>query len=358
MAAKYENLADLLRQDVARIAAEGGDRLPTEHELAREYSVSRQTVRHALQLLEDEELIERRQGSGSYIRQDPNRNSMKQIAVITTFIDNYIFPTILHDVQSVFHSKGYSTLIYSTENEASEEREILLSLLKKDISAVLIEGSKTNFPTPNVDLFAEFRERKIPLLFMHGAYSNITDFPSIIDDNFGGGNQLGRYLLKRGCRNIGGIFKFDDIQGPSRYHGLLTALLESGAKVSDRFFCWYGTDERKSIMSGISNDHLEKFLAKAASEKTLDALVCYNDEIASVAVKYLLARGCRIPEDIKIVSFDNSFYSQIGPVTITSLGHGKSRMGIEAAAMLLAIIDGKEPPSEKIRWELYQRASS
>ncbi len=357
MAAKYENLADILRQEAARIAEEGGTRLPTEIEIAEGYGVSRQTVRHALQLLEADGVISRRQGSGSYISRERVKPALRQIAVITTFIDNYIFPSILHDVQGVFNANGYSTSIYSTENEASKEREIMQSLLGKDIKAVLIEGSKTNFPTPNADLFQRFRERRIPLLFMHGSYSNVTDFPSILDDNFAGGNQLGRYLLKKGCRNIGGIFKFDDMQGPSRYHGLLTALLESGLKVRDQLFCWYGTEERKTLLEGMGNEHLEKFLESASSEGKLDALVCYNDEIAMVAIKYLLSKGCRIPDDIRIVSFDNSFYSQIGPMPITSLGHGKTRMGIEAANMLLAIIDGKEPPSERVRWELHQRAS-
>ena len=358
MAAKYENLADLLRQEVTKLAGSGESRLPTEHELSLSYGVSRQTVRHALGLLAKDGLIERKQGSGSYIRKSPEPEQMRQIAVVTTFIDNYIFPTILHDVQRVFNANGYSTMIFATENEAMREREILTGLLGENISAVLIEGSKTAFPTPNADLFRLFMEKKIPLLFMHGIYSNLPNFPSVIDDNYGGGIQLGHYLIRRGCRNIGGVFKFDDMQGPSRYHGLLTALLESGLKISDSSFCWYGTDERKSLIEGIPNEHLEKFLDRAIDSRNIDALVFYNDEIASVASRYLLLKGCRIPEEIRLVSFDNSFYSQIGHTPITSLGHGKIRIGEKAAGMLLSMLEGKTPPSEKIRWELYQRASS
>ena len=98
MAAKYENLADILRQEAARIAEEGGTRLPTEIEIAEGYGVSRQTVRHALQLLEADGVISRRQGSGSYISRERVKPALRQIAVITTFIDNYIF----HVVQKEF----------------------------------------------------------------------------------------------------------------------------------------------------------------------------------------------------------------------------------------------------------------
>ena len=99
MPAKYKQLADMLRRDAGKIQEEGGSRLPTEMEIAASYSVSRQTVRSALKELEDEGLIERRQGSGSYINPARPVHSSNHIAVVTTFIDDYIFPSILHDAQ-------------------------------------------------------------------------------------------------------------------------------------------------------------------------------------------------------------------------------------------------------------------
>ena len=95
MAAKYEQLASILRSEVQQILRQGGSKLATEAELSQRYHMSRQTVRHALKLLEEENLIERRQGSGSYIRQSGRSDDVHQIAVITTFLDDYIFPSIL-----------------------------------------------------------------------------------------------------------------------------------------------------------------------------------------------------------------------------------------------------------------------
>jgi len=42
-----------------------------------------------------------------------------------------------------------------------------------------------------------------------------------------------------------------------------------------------------------------------------------------------------------VVSFDNSYYSQIGPVPISSLGHKGSRTGRRAAAAMLAMLSGE-----------------
>ena len=51
---KYHLLADRLREELARNSGQSGYKLPTEQELSRQYRLSRQTVRHALSLLEEE----------------------------------------------------------------------------------------------------------------------------------------------------------------------------------------------------------------------------------------------------------------------------------------------------------------
>ena len=111
MAAKYQLLADKLREELARNSGRPGYKLPTEQDLSRQYHLSRQTVRHALSLLEEEGLIQRRQGSGSYATGLLPGAAPRQIAVVTSFLDDYIFPAILHDASDVFSRQGYSTEI-------------------------------------------------------------------------------------------------------------------------------------------------------------------------------------------------------------------------------------------------------
>lgn len=67
MAIKYKWLSGLLREWIVQAARKGINKLPSEQELCQRYQVSRQTVRLALSVLENEGLIEKRKGSGSYI---------------------------------------------------------------------------------------------------------------------------------------------------------------------------------------------------------------------------------------------------------------------------------------------------
>ena len=101
---------------------------------------------------------------------------------------------------------------------------------------------------------------------------------------------------------------------------------------------------------------LRRFLTERLSDVT--AVICYNDEVAFHLIRTLLSIGKQVPKDVAVVSFDNSYYSQIGPVYITSLWHRQSRMGRAAAEELIRILHGQEGASHALDWELMERGSS
>lgn len=353
MAAKYQTLAETLRQELLH-QGQHGYKLPTEQELSERYGLSRQTVRHALQMLEQEGLIQRRQGSGSFSTGRGGSTS-RQVAVVATFLDDYIFPTILHDAQSVFAREGYSTLVYATENEVSTERDILQQLLSQPVAGILVEGAKTALPNPNLQLYRQLRDSGVPLLFLHGACAELKGVPCISDDNYAGGYLLARHLLDKGHRSIAGIFKSDDLQGPQRYHGCVSAIRDAGLPLRDRSFLWYDTQDRLEMVNLNDISLLRRFLDVRLDKST--AVICYNDEIAFLLIRELLARGVRVPQDVAVVSFDNSYYSQISQVPITSLRHPVPRMGQVAAEQLLRMLQGESSHSRALPWELVERAS-
>lgn len=64
-----------------------------------------------------------------------------------------------------------------------------------------------------------------------------------------------------------------------------------------------------------------------------------------------------MPEDVAVVSFDNSYYCHIGQISITSLGHKANCTGNTAAQLLLDILAGAPPRSISLEWELAERES-
>ena len=86
-------------------------------------------------------------------------------------------------------------------------------------------------------------------------------------------------------------------------------------------------------------------------------MLCYNDEIAYPMIRCLRAEGLRVPEDMAVVSFDNSHYCTSGPVSITSLAHERHQMGSTAAETLLNLIRGRSVRDVQLPWSIRERAS-
>lgn len=63
----YLQVADALRQRIARGDWASGGKIATLEELEREYQVARVTVRHAVDVLQIEGLVQRRQGKGTFV---------------------------------------------------------------------------------------------------------------------------------------------------------------------------------------------------------------------------------------------------------------------------------------------------
>lgn len=355
MPSKYVQIAALLRSKILEGAYQSTMRLPTEMELAETYQVNRQTVRRALSILTQEELIERHQGSGSYIK-DTSPAHGTSIAILATYINDYIFPAILQDAQTVFARNGYSTMVFCTHNQVNMEREILKDVLKSSVCGLLVEGTKTALPNPNLDLYKQLSDSGVPVVFLHGSYSALSNVICISDDNFHGGYLLTQYLLKKGHTNIAGIFKSDDIQGHNRYFGFLSAFRDAGLSLPDSNILWYTTEEKDQLLKHGDLTLLQDFVKHSMQGAT--AVVCYNDEIAFSLINVLLSSGIHVPDDVAVVSFDNSSYSEFCSVKITSLAHGSKHIGRIAAERLVGMLQGKQVQSEAVPWVLVEKESS
>jgi GntR family transcriptional regulator of arabinose operon len=334
--------------------------LPTEAMLCQMYNVSRQTVRKALSVLEEEHLIQKRQGSGSYAIGNQKQSGTLQIAILVHSNTEYIYPRLLADLCDTLQKHGFSWIIYVTENQISKEREILQFLLENQEAAVcgiVSEGCKTSFPTPNQDLYQRLAQKGIAILFFRGNYSNLPDFPFIKDDNYNGGYALGKYLVSLGHQNIGGIFQSDDIQSVEQGYGLLSALREAKLLSCEDNLCGFDTYQFTALQKNQDTTILSNFLSRQL--KMVTAIVCCNDEIAYWLIKELRYRNVRVPQDMSVVCFDCSYLSDLSSVQITHYSQEEHDMGIVVAESVINLIrENFVSPQKRIPWQLVIKRSS
>lgn len=348
--AKYVQLFAELKRSIDRGEYPVGEKLPGETELSWRYHMSRQTVRQALSLLEQEGMIQRRQGSGTYVK--ALKTAPKSVGIIATYISEYIFPSILRGMEESLREDGFIPSLFATQNRVEREREILEGLLERQIDGLIVEGTKTALPNPNLALYEEFRKKGIPVVFFNGFYEGLPHSVSVTMDDRAGGRKAVDYLVSKGHRKIGAVLKSDDIQGVKRYEGYLDGLLKHGLSLKDERVIWFHSENRARLFQ--KGDETTWELKRLSG---CTAVVCYNDEAAVKLIGALGERGLSVPEDQSLISFDNSFLSGIGPVRLTSLEHEKESLGAAAAKKLAALTAGHREGSVVFPWRLIEGAS-
>lgn len=351
--AKYYILAEELKRDIIAGKYRPGDKMPSENELVKVHKISRHTVRKALSILGHEGYVKAEHGRGTFCSERMRyTGKSKNIAVITTYISDYIFPNLIKGIDQVLTESGYSIILKNTGNSRAREAKCLEDILTKDIDGLIIEPSKSQIYCRHAHLYEKLDHYGIPYVFIQGIYPQMPDKPHILMNDYLGGYELTKYLIHLGHKEIVGIFKADDIQGKERHKGYVKALQEAGLSYDPDMVVWFHTEDRTVLPIS--------WIAEAVKcNHKMEAVVCYNDQIAMEVIRILRENGRKVPEDVSVTGYDDSFIAQSGSVKLTTIAHPQRELGAQAAKLLLDIISGKstEDMHQIIEPELIERDS-
>lgn len=332
---KYQRLKEEIASWIAAGKYRPGDKLPSENELAEQFGLSRQTVRQSIGDLVAEGWLSREQGKGTFVaklqsdRRGPGASRM--VGLITTHISDYIFPSIVRGVEATLKQQGYRLLLSSTEGSKVKERESLETMLSQGVCGLIVEPTKSAEGNPNYEAFMALEYHGIPMLMINEQYADL-DWPCVKVDDEAGGFAAAEHLLAAGHRAIAGLFKTDDLQGVHRMKGFVRAHRERRLAVEPDLIVRYRSEDRDTRPL----DALRELLGR---EQPPTAIVCYNDQLAVALLDVIREAGLRVPEDLSIVSFDDSFLATATEIKLTTITHPKAELGETAAGLLVAMLD-------------------
>lgn len=337
---KYLQLMEDLKEQILSGQFLAGDKLPSENELAAQYQVSRQTVRRAIAILEQMGYVYAMHGKGTFCSElVRHTKTSKNIAVVTTYLSDYIFPRVIQGIDNVLTSQGYSIILKNTRNSRSQEARCLEELLQKDIDGVIIEPSKSQIYCRHRHLYEQLEAYQIPYVFIQGCFEQMKDKPHVLMDDYKGGYLITKYLIEMGHQQIAGIFKADDSQGQNRHKGYVKALQEAGRAYNPEQVIWFYTEDR----------HIHPYEGIQGLMKqypTIDAVVCYNDQIALKVIKALQEMGIKVPDDLSVTGYDNSYIARADNLQLTTMAHPQEQLGQMAATLLLTLIQNGKVEEE------------
>ena len=141
--AKYQDIAEEIKQKILREDYEVNTPIPSEFKLQEIYDGSRHTIRQAIAVLVNEGYLRKEKGSGTYVDdsykiEKTPLNRTKTIGVITTYLSDYIFPSIIRGIENELRESGYSLLLASTNYAHELDKECLKKIIAYGVDGLIV----------------------------------------------------------------------------------------------------------------------------------------------------------------------------------------------------------------------------
>ncbi len=345
MKPKYMIIKDHLIDRFLREDFVPGQKLPTEQDLVESFNSSRTTVRQALALLEEEGIIKRIHGSGSYYKgkidkeSDQSVKNTKLIGLLNFFQLDYIYSEILRGIEDTLSDAGYSLVVASSNQNDIKQSEVIKRLIDQGIAGLILEPNRILQNMKDHPALKMIEEAGIPVVTTHWGVSN-KRISTITNDDVQAGYEAGRYLTQRGHKHIGILYKEDIQAGHDRYSGFLKALEDVGVFVDPSMIKTFNTSEElKNPRLG----YIKTIEMLDDSKNRPTAIFYFNDLYALQGYSAIREMGLSIPEDISVIGFDNFNTTEMVDPPLTTFEHPKYDLGKWAAKILLDELTDSKP---------------
>lgn len=259
---------------------------------------------------------------------------MNQIGVIVPKINSEAVSKETAGIAKKLEGTPYRMVLGVCALDTEKELEYLRAMDENNVAGIILMG--TIFTPEHEQIF---KEKKIPVVVTGQDFPNTS---CVFNDDFGAAKDLTEHMINSGRRKLGyiGVSEDDIAVGVERRRGFLEAVKAEGLD----------PDTMPYFKGNFTvADGAEAVTKVLETNPDIDGLICATDDMALGAMKQLKILGKRIPEDIGIAGFDNSWAGVITEPQLSTVNLYHINSGEEAAAMLLELMDQPEAPVKKIK---------
>ena len=291
--------------------------------------------------------MERVQGSGTFIRKDEKRREYTgTVGIIVQDLNNYIFPMIALGAEEELSKNGYDVLLGNADENPQKEAEILEKWYKDGVNGIIVDPVYSFTDQNNRELIREI-SKKIPTVVINSDL-DIDNVGTLILDDYYCGRKAAQIFLNNGHRKLAVLYKAIHEPAQKRKNGFMDYLNEK--KISFVLEQPFYEPERSGIAMSLAGS-----LLSLPKWQRPTGIFCINDSIALQTEMAIRKTDISIPDDLSLISFDDSTYASI--LNFSTFVHPKEEFGRKAVQMLLSIMDGEKPSKEEVKIKFISRNS-
>lgn len=269
----------------------------------------------------------------NYVAKSLKQKKSGTIGVIVANILHTFSTEIIRAIEDVCEKNGFHLFVCNADDQPEKERLYINMLLAKQVDGLII------FPTNgNHDYYKQLKRDKFPIVFVDRVIDEAI-YPVVLLDNVSASKIAVEKLIEKGRKKIG-LVSTSIAQKVTprieRINGFKKALTKNGLVHEER---WIVAEERHLIEKKLHD------LWESGSRP--HAFFATNDLALIELLKFVKKTGLLIPEDISIITIDDSPFLEIATTPISVIKQPTFEMGKDAAELLLQMI-----VSEKVN-EMY-----
>ena len=342
-APKRDQLYESLKNAITGGTYAPGSQLPKEVEFAEELGVSRKTLRHALERLENDHLIERLRSKGTFVHfhrylvlADNNQDLCMPY--------NYIIPGIIRTAERM--GCAVSICAFSELENLTEEQATASITGQKNAGCIVI----TNKIDENTRIYQQLKHLPLPVVLAHGhpADHSFTHWPTVAYEERAAWRAALIYLKELGHKRVAaGCHRQDlkEIRGWKR-EDFLAMLGEIGLD----------TDPNLLFSLKVQGENADQAMHRLFREQEPPtAVLCFSDFWAPHIYRSVEKLNLRIPEDVSVMGFCGAPMGRYLSPTLSTIDFQYEKTGELALRMLL---EPGHSPLEIVDFKLEVRKST
>ncbi len=343
-APKYQQVYSALRRDIHSGRLASGDRLPSEADLVRLFGASRITVGRAVRDLQTAGLVERRAGSGTFVRSAQKSAGLSFGLLIPDLGDTEIFEPICQGMMASPLAAEHALVwgsITTTGSRADDAWQLCRQYIERRVSGVFFAPLELAAEKDDVNarIARALDEAGIPVVLLDRTvvpYPRRGHHDLVGIDNRRAGYVITEHLLTRGARRIAFVaLPHAAATVDARAAGFREALYAAGAVVDPALVQRIDPGDAVAVR-------------QLMESRPPEGIVCANDRTAARLMRTLIGLGYRVPADVRLVGIDDADFAELLPVPLTTLRQPSRQIGDAALATMLQRIARRDLPTRDV----------
>lgn len=339
---KYRVLAGQLRRQIQSRELRPGDVLPTYAELRSLHGVTISTIDRVYGILEQEGLIERQQGRGTFVT-EPKRILTGNIGFIGgdfSAIQRTPFNSQLYEGIHQAIESAQQHLLYLGTNDS------WLGQRCEQVDGILLGNIE------NPSRILSLMPPELPVVSLLKVIDGVI---SIAADDYNGARTAIQHLWSRGHRRIACLMEKLPSQARRRFSGYHDLMLENGTEAKPEWIRLTPTivepDDGTTYLNW-GKTQMRQWLREGWRDLNCTAIFVQNETSAIGVMQVLQEVGIKVPEEVSVMGFDGTQLCEYSTPSLCTMKVPLFQIGAKAVEMLNRQIEDKTDAEQSIVFPL------